>query len=274
MELRRKLRQIAVHRDEVIVHVARMTGGIAQPRNAGDFGDAAQQLTERPRAAVPILAVVRVDVLADQRHLAHTSVGEVSHFFDDLLDRPRDFRAARVGHDAERTELVAAFLHGDEGGHAARARRRLARRGKEIELVLDRKLGLDRAVLAREQIGQPVIALRADDQIDYRRAADDLRALRLRDAARHRHGHAPPVVGGVFLELAHPAELRIDLLGRLFPDMAGVQDDQIRIVRRCCLHIAFGREQVRHTMGIVDVHLAAVGFDVELARHAVGALPR
>ena len=73
MELRRKLRQIAVHRDQIIIDVARMTGGVAQPRDAGDFGDATQQLPERPGAAVPILAVIRVDVLADQRHLAHAS---------------------------------------------------------------------------------------------------------------------------------------------------------------------------------------------------------
>ena len=52
MELRHKLRQIAMRRDQIVVHVARMAGGVAQPRDAGDFGDAAQQLAERPGAAV------------------------------------------------------------------------------------------------------------------------------------------------------------------------------------------------------------------------------
>ena len=147
MQLRRKLRQIAMHRDQVVVHVARMAGGVAQPRDAGDFGDATQAAARASRRGRPVLAVIGVDVLPDQRDLAHAGVGEVAHFVEDLLDRPRDFRAARVGHDAEGAELVAAFLHGDERRHAARARRGPARRGKEIELVLDRKLGLDDRIL-------------------------------------------------------------------------------------------------------------------------------
>ena len=48
MQLRRELRQIAMHRDQIVIDVARMAGGVAQPRDAGDFGDATQQLPERP----------------------------------------------------------------------------------------------------------------------------------------------------------------------------------------------------------------------------------
>ena len=58
-----------------------------------------------------------------------------------------------------------------------------------IELVLDRKFGLDDRVArvrAREQVGQAVIALRPDHEIDRRRAADDLLAFGLRDAAGDR----------------------------------------------------------------------------------------
>ena len=141
--------------------------------------------------------MIGVDVLPDQRDLAHAGLGEVAHLVEDLLDRPRDFGAARIRHDAEGAELVAAFLHGDEGRDAARARRGLARRGQEAEFVLDRKLGLDDPLccplswrVAREQLGQAVIALRPDHEIDHRRAADDLRAFGLRDAARDRDRHA------------------------------------------------------------------------------------
>ena len=49
MKLRCELRQIAMRGDQVVVDVARMTGAVAQPRNAGDFGDAMQQ--PRPDAA-------------------------------------------------------------------------------------------------------------------------------------------------------------------------------------------------------------------------------
>ena len=52
MQLRRELRQIAMHRDQIVVHIARMAGGVAQPRDAGNFGDAFEQAAERAGAAV------------------------------------------------------------------------------------------------------------------------------------------------------------------------------------------------------------------------------
>ncbi len=68
-----------------------------------------------------------------------------------------------------------------------------ARRRQLIELVLERKFGVDHGFAARdsrEQIGQPMVALRSDHEIDRRRAADDLLAFRLGDAARHRDHQA------------------------------------------------------------------------------------
>ncbi len=58
-----------------------------------------------------------------------------------------------------------------------------------VEFVVDRKFGVDRFAVARgarQQIGQAVIALRTEHQIDRRRAADDLFALGLRDATGDR----------------------------------------------------------------------------------------
>ena len=101
-----------------------MTGRIAQPVDAIDPRDAVEQARQRPRPPVRALAVIGVDVLADQRDLAHAGFGQVLDFGEDLLHRPRHFHAARIGHDAEGAELVAAFLHRDEGADAARADRR------------------------------------------------------------------------------------------------------------------------------------------------------
>ena len=65
---------------------------------------------------------------------------------------------------------------------------RAARRRQMLELVLEREVGLDdlgaglrRAAAPASR--QPVIGLRADHQIDRRRAAEDLLALGLGDAA-------------------------------------------------------------------------------------------
>ena len=46
---------------------------------------------------------------------------------------------------------------------------------------------------AREQLRQMVIALRADDDIDHRGAANDLAAFGLRDATGHRDAHVAAV---------------------------------------------------------------------------------
>ena len=71
---------------------------------------------------------------------------------------------------------------------------------------------------------------------------------------------------------ADAAELGIDLLGRLLADVAGVEDDEVGVVGRRGLGIALGRERVRHTMRIVDVHLAAERLDMDLAGSAHAGL--
>ena len=87
--------------------------------------------------------------------------------------------------------------------------------------------------------------------------------------------HAAAVARGGLLERAHAAELGIDLLGRLLADVAGVEDDEVGVLGRRGLGIALGRQRVRHTMRIVDVHLAAERLDIDLARsaHASSSIP-
>ena len=75
-----------------------------------------------------------------------------------------------------------------------------------------------------------VIALRADHHIDHRCAADDLIALGLRDAAGHRDAHMAAMTRGFILGDAQPPQFRVNLLGCLFPDVAGVEDHQIRVI--------------------------------------------
>ena len=68
-----------------------------------------------------------------------------------------------------------------------------------VELALDRKIRVDdarRRARPPHEVGQAVVALRADHEVDGALAADDLGALGLGDAARHRDGDlvagAPP----------------------------------------------------------------------------------
>ena len=103
-----------------------------------------------------------------------------------------------------------------------------------------------------------MIALRPDHDVDGRRAADDLLALGLRDAAGDRDAHLAAVARGLVLGDAQPPEFGVDLLGGLLADMAGVEDHQIRILGAGCLDKAFRRQRVHHALRIVDVHLAAI----------------
>ena len=266
MQLRHQRREIAMCRDQVVGHVEGVARRVAQSLGARHLGDPREQARQRPAAPIRALAVIRVDVLPDERDLAHAGIGQALDLGDDFLNRPRNLGATRIGNDTEGAELVAALLHRDEGGDAAGACRRETWRRQRLELVLDPELDIDDlagACGAREQDWQAVIILRSDDEVDGRRAADDFLAFGLRDAAGHRDQNMAALAGGGLLQAAHPAKLGIDLLRRLLTDVAGVENDEIGVLSRRGLDIAFRRQGVRHTLRIVDVHLAAEGFYVD-----------
>ena len=141
-------------------------------------------------------------------------------------------------------------------------------RAEEIEFVFRRKFGVECAAFAfgfAQEIRKPVIALRSDNKIDRAFAAKNFLALGLRDAARDRDRHAAAGERGFVFHLAQAPEFGIDLVHRLFADVTGIEHDQIGVLGAIGLDIAFRRQRVRHTMRIVDVHLATVGFDVDFA---------
>jgi hypothetical protein len=103
-----------------------------------------------------------------------------------------------------------------------------------------------------------MIALRADHHIDRGRAADDLGAFRLRDAAGHRDAHMAAISRGLVLDDAQPSEFGVNLLRRLFTDVAGVENHEVRVIHAGGLDEAFARQRVHHALCIVDIHLTAV----------------
>ena len=122
--------------------------------------------------AVRALAVIGVDVLAEQRDLARAGATRRRASASTAATGRRDFGAARVGHDAEGAELVAAFLDGQEGGDAPAARGGVR---QVVELVLGGEIGLDHraagAAGAGHHLRQAVVGLRAEHDVDVRRAA-------------------------------------------------------------------------------------------------------
>ena len=240
-----------MRRDQVGVHVARMTGGVTQPLDAAERGEQAEQSRQGPWLPVRPLAMIGIHVLADEGDLAHAGIGQSLDLGADFGDRTGGFRAARIRHDTKRAELVAAFLHRDESGDAARAGRRRARRREMLEFVVDREFGVDGFAVAfgaREEFGQAVIVLRPDHEIDRRRPPYDLRAFGLRHAAGNRNENAPALGRCRFLQSAHAADLGIDLFRRFLAYVAGIENDEIGVLGRRGLDITVRRQGVRHTL--------------------------
>ncbi len=112
-----------------------------------------------------------------------------------------------------------------------------------------------------------MVILGSEHHVDIRRAADDLLAFRLPHAATDRNQH--PAAGFFFFraQLPDSPQIGIDFFFRFLADMAGVEHHQIGILRICRIFITKRRHHIRHTRGIIDVHLASVGFNIDLLGH-------
>ena len=115
-----------------------------------------------------------------------------------------------------------------------------------------------------------MIGLRPHHQIHRRLTRHDFRSLSLGDTTGHRQQHFSAGFGLFRFQGPEPTQLRIDFLGRLFPDVTGVEDHHVGALGRIRLGIAQRRQQIRHLGGIIGVHLAAIGFDEQLLHAGAG----
>jgi hypothetical protein len=146
-----------------------------------------------------------------------------------------------------------------------------------LEFCVDVEFGFDDLCAGTglcQKTRQAVIALRTDHQIDNRCAAGDFLTLRLGDATGDADHHVLALTRPLFLDLSDTAEFGIDLFGSLFPDMAGVQDHQIRVFQIFRRLIALRRQRVGHALAVIDIHLTAIGphKDLLCCRSGVGRL--
>ena len=119
---------------------------------------------------------------------------------------------------------------------------------------------------------QMMIALRSDHDVYGRGAVDDLGAFCLRDAAGDRDLHLAACPCGLVLGDAEPSEFGINLFGCLLADVTGVEDHEVGVLSTRGLDKAFAGQRVHHALRIVDIHLAAIGLDEQLARRRHGTL--
>ena len=114
-----------------------------------------------------------------------------------------------------------------------------------------------------------MIGLRTDDDVEERCSGGHGLALGLRDAPgysdRRIASRLPPLA---FPHLAKTTQFGVDLLGGFFSYVASIEQHEVGILEFARDHIAMMRQQSRHSIGIVNVHLATVSLDVEFSRHA------
>jgi hypothetical protein len=176
-----------------------------------------------------------------------------------------DLLAAGVGHDTEGAVLAAALHHRDEGGRAVDAGL-----GQAVELLDLREADVDDATAPAgalvDHLRQPVQGLRAEDEVDVGRALADLALLA---------GHAAADADDQLRVALLPGFPAAELMRRPSPaPFSRIEQVLSRMTSASSSRpSAPGRGSRRagpHARGVVLVHLAAVGFDVDLA--AIGIL--
>ena len=122
---------------------------------------------------------------------------------------------------------------------------------------LERDIGGTFAALClRDQLGQAAVAIGADDEIDLRDAFEKLGAETLCHTADDAKHVARTFVA---LELAHPSQ---HALLRVIAHGTGVDQHDVRHGRIVGARVARTLQDSEHQLGVRDVHLAAVGLDV------------
>ena len=229
--------------------------GEPHPADAAHRTDRPQQVGE-----IVLAVVVRVDGLAQERDFAGALLRHLLHFPHHVRQAPASLGAAGVRDDAEGATVVAAPLYRDETGRTLFPHRR------DVFVVLPgAELGVGHP-LSRlrqpDQLAEVAVRVGPDHQVDPRHLLQQPRAQPLRHAAHHAEHAAGAFVP---LQLAHPADH--PLLG-VVPDRAGVHQHDVRLGGMLGAHVALAPQHAEHQLGVGDVHLAAVGLDVEPLSHA------
>ena len=245
--------ELGVGADHVLAHVGGVRARVADAVDPFDRVDRVQQLGELARLrAQP--EPVGVDVLAQQRDLADAFGGQHADLLHQLLERPRDLAAAGRRDDAERALHVAAGADLHPGVDVAGA---LA--GQVAGEALELEEALRRDAVGGQELRELVHLAGAERDVDERELREHAVLHRLRPAAAdadHALGIAP-------LERARLVEMRDEALVGLLADRAGVEQDQVGLVALRHLGVPERLEHALHVLGVVLVHLAPEGGDVE-----------
>jgi hypothetical protein len=244
--------------DDVAGEVAGVRGGEADAADAWEFTNGDEEFGERHAARG---VAVGVDVLAEELDLGEAEVDHLAGFDEDGGGGAGALFPAGVGDNAVGAELVAALDDGDVSA---------VRVGTGGEVGLEGEVGL--AVVeagdagfasfeAGEHVGQVAVGGGARDQRDVGGLLEDALAFLLGYAAEDGELFAFALETLVLVEAVE------DLLLGLVADGAGVVEDQAGVGLVLDAGVALLLERADDFFGVMGVHLAAEGFDIEGLAH-------
>jgi len=246
-------RRLGQRGEHAVGEVSGVRRGEPQPAQPRHRADRAQQVGE----VVPAVRVA-VDRLTKQRDLRRAARREALDLAHHVTQLAAPLGATRHRNDAEGAPIIAATLDRHERRHRGGAHRR------DVLVVLPAlELDLGGALApARpgDQLGQPAVAVGPDDQVHLRHT----REQPLPEALRHAADHAEHVARS--LVLLQLAEAREHALLGVIAHRAGVHEQHVRLGGVVGADIPLPTQDAEHQLGVRDVHLAAVGLDVD-ARH-------
>ena len=252
MQIGHQFRLGPMGRNQRVIHVVRVGGGVTDPVQPVDPGQLTDQCGQPARIAMP-----GIHILPQQGDFAHACGHQIAGLSHNAVSGAADFGPTGIGDDTKGAKLVAAFLHGQKRtgttGHFRAG-------GQVVKLVVQREFSVQCPLALRHLIHhrrQTVITLRANDQIDQRHPAQNLGPLGL----GHTAGDTDAQIRVCRFQRTQTANIGKHLFGGLFADMAGVDQHQIGLFCLIRGDIALRAHGFDHTFAVIDIHLTAIGFD-------------
>ena len=132
-----------------------------------------------------------------------------------------------------------------------------------VEFIFFREIRVERLSARLNfllHLGQAVIRLRPNNQINCGLATHDLFTLSLSDTARYTNLQ----VRLIGLQRLETAQFGVDLFSGLLADVASVEQNHVCFFGAGHFCVALGAHRLSHAFTVIDVHLTAVGFDKQL----------
>ena len=172
--------------------------------------------------------MIGIHILPEQRQLTRACRDKAACSAT-TVPTGRENSAPLVGNNTESAEFVTPFLY-------AQKRRRAPRRmfaGQKVELHLFGKFGIDNAgTCARINLGnqlrQPMIGLRAYNDINPGRSAGNFLTPPAQHSQQRQSSHRGPAVARLFLHHPQTAQLGEHLFPCLLADVTGIENHHIR----------------------------------------------